>query len=103
MNNSQLLKGILEGCILIVLNKNSYYGYELAEELKRYGLCVTQGTLYPLLLRLESKDYVEPYYEDSEFGPKRKYYKITELGKKEIEIFLENFNEMKKFVERIID
>lgn len=102
MKSTQLLKGILEGCILIILNKKDYYGYELVEKLSEYNFSVTQGTLYPLLLRLEGQNLVEAYYEESEFGPKRKYYKITENGKKEIEDFIESYKKITDTVEGVL-
>ncbi len=49
---SQILKGILEGCILAIIRRRSVYGYELAETLKRYGLVVSEGSIYPALMRL---------------------------------------------------
>ena len=103
MENSQLLKGILEGCVLMVLSKKSYYGYELIEKLSEFNLSITQGTLYPLLLRLESKDLVVPFYEESDVGPKRKYYKITEKGNEEINFFLKDYSEIIKMVGKVID
>lgn len=103
MKSTQLLKGILEGCILIVLSKKDYYGYELVEKLSEYNFTVTQGTLYPLLLRLEGQELVEAYYEESYLGPKRKYYKITENGKREIEEFIDSYSQITNTVERVLN
>ena len=54
---SQMLKGTLEGCIMAIISRQPTYGYEIAEQLKNYGFGqIAEGTIYPLLLRLEKKD-----------------------------------------------
>ena len=76
---SQMLKGTLEGCILAVIGKKETYGYEISEQLMEYGFGkITEGTIYPLLLRLEKNELVTATYKASDIGPKRKYYELTE-------------------------
>ena len=61
------------------------YGYEITEQLSNYGLdMVAQGTIYPLLMKLEKENLVTSYLKESNFGPPRKYYSITEEGNKYI-------------------
>ena len=78
---SQLLKGILDGCVLAVIEKETVYGYELSKKLQKVGLNdVSEGTIYPVLLRLQKNGYIVGEMRQSESGPNRKYYTITESG-----------------------
>lgn len=102
-DKSQLLKGVLEGCILkIIKHKGEAYGYEIVTELREYGFgqC-TEGTIYPLLTRIEKKRLLKSIKKESPFGPMRKYYLLTELGEKELEEFYDVWIEFKGFVEKI--
>lgn len=78
--NPQLKKGVLELCVLSQLTKRDKYGYELTEELSG-KMSVATGTLYLVLKRLKEEDYVDTYLVESEEGPARKYYHITEKGR----------------------
>ncbi|WP_332649292.1 PadR family transcriptional regulator [Lysinibacillus sp. 54212] len=79
---SQLLKGILDGCVLAVIENETVYGYELSEKLQKAGLKdVSEGTIYPVLLRLQKNQYIEGEMRPSESGPNRKYYSLTSQGK----------------------
>ena len=85
INTSQILKGTLEACILKLIKNKDMYGYEITEQLSNYGLdMVAQGTIYPLLMKLEKENLVTSYLKESNFGPPRKYYSITEEGNKYI-------------------
>ena len=78
---SQLLKGILDGCVLAVIEKETVYGYELSEKLQRSGLKdVSEGTIYPVLLRLQKNGFIVGEMRPSESGPNRKYYSLTDKG-----------------------
>ncbi len=102
-DKSQLLKGVLEGCILkIVMCKGETYGYEIVTELRNYGFgqC-TEGTIYPLLARLEKKDLLKSKKQKSPYGPQRKYYSLTEKGCDELEEFYGTWITFKNFVEKI--
>lgn len=80
---SQMLKGTLSGCILAIISRRETYGYEIAETLSAYGFGrIAEGTIYPLLLRLEKNGFVITQYRASELGPQRKYYSLTPLGRK---------------------
>lgn len=92
---SQMLKGILEGSILRVISCKETYGYEISEELKKYGFSkISEGTIYPLLLRLERNNLIVAEYRESSGGPKRKYFSITAEGTKELDEFFLNWQEM---------
>lgn len=99
---SQLLKGTLEGCILAIISKNATYGYEISRQLGEYGFgSIAEGTIYPLLLRLEKNKLVTAVYRQSELGPKRKYYLLTDKGRTQLEQFAENYRELSAAVERL--
>ena len=78
--NAQLKKGALELCVLSQLVKGDKYGYELTEKISA-EMSIAGGTLYPILRRLKEEDYVTTYLVESESGPARKYYSLTEKGK----------------------
>ena len=78
--NAQLKKGALELCVLSQLVKGDKYGYELTEKISA-EMSIAGGTLYPILRRLKEEDYVTTYLVESESGPARKYYGLTEKGK----------------------
>ncbi len=79
----QVRKGVLELCILNALAERERYGYELVKTLVAIpGLGVTEGTLYPLLSRLRVQGYVSARLEESSEGPARKYYALTEEGRR---------------------
>lgn len=82
--NSQLKRGTLELCVLSILNDSDCYGYELVNKISQC-MQVTEGTIYPLMKRLKESDTIDSYIVESQEGPPRKYYKITETGKAELE------------------
>ena len=85
MFNRELVKGSTSLLLLQLLDERDMYGYELVKELeKRSGneFSVKEGTLYPALHKLEKQEYIECYWQEQEKGPARKYYHITEPGKK---------------------
>ena len=77
---AQMRKGILEFCILSLIDKKEMYVSDLIEELKKGKLDVVEGTLYPLLTRLKNGEFLAYRWEESTSGPPRKYYQITEKG-----------------------
>lgn len=77
---SQMKKGILEFCILSIINKNEVYPSEVIEELKKSELIVVEGTIYPLLTRLKNAEILTYRWQESTSGPPRKYYSITKKG-----------------------
>lgn len=78
--NAQFKKGALELCVLSQLTKGDKYGYELTERLSE-EMSIAAGTLYPILKKLRDELYVETYLVESEGGPARKYYHLTEKGR----------------------
>lgn len=77
---SQMRKGYLEYCILLILRKKPAYASDIISELKEAKLIVVEGTLYPLLTRLKNGELLDYRWEESTQGPPRKYYEMTDLG-----------------------
>jgi PadR family transcriptional regulator, regulatory protein PadR len=77
---SQMRRGILEFCIVSLLADHEIYTAELIERLKAADLIVTEGTLYPLLNRLQKAELLQYRWAESESGPPRKYYSLTKAG-----------------------
>ena len=95
MIQSQMLKGTLEGCILEIVRRLEIYGYEISQELKRYGFGeISDGTIYPLLMRLEKNGCITATYRSSAAGPRRKYYAITQEGDSQLRQFRASWGEL---------
>lgn len=95
MDESQLLKGILEGCVLKVISKEETYGYDIIVKLVEAGFTgIIEGTLYPILTRLEKKEYIQCRRAKSPLGPTRKYYTITNNGIKHLVEYTKMYKEI---------
>ena len=77
--NTQFKKGALELCVLSQLVRGDKYGYELTERIS-VEMSIAGGTLYPILRKLKDDDYVTTDLVESESGPARKYYRLTDKG-----------------------
>ena len=91
-------KGILEYCILSIIDKHECYASDIIEEMKKARLIVVEGTLYPLLTRLKNSGLLNYKWEESKSGPPRKYYSLTEDGKRFIGDLTETWDELSKAV-----
>ena len=92
---SQLLKGILDGCVLAIIEKEPVYGYELSRKLQDIGLAdVSEGTIYPVLLRLQKNQLIIGEMKPSGSGPNRKYYSLTTAGKETLTVISEEWNQL---------
>ncbi len=78
---AQMRKGVLEYCILSILANNDAYASDIINELKDARMIVVEGTLYPLLTRQKNSGLLSYRWEESQQGPPRKYYTLTEKGK----------------------
>jgi len=77
---AQMRKGVLELCILAIIEEDEVYSKDIADRLKDNDLIVVEGTLYPLLARLKNDGLLDYSWRESNSGPPRKYFKITDLG-----------------------
>lgn len=103
MDNAQLLKGILEGCVLVVIARGETYGYEILGELEKTGFTeISEGTLYPLITRLEKNKYIKCRRAKSPLGPMRKYYSITPDGKTALEDFKKRYISLNNSVQNLL-
>jgi len=100
--NVQLKKGVLELCVLSILSRKECYGYELVSEISK-NIEISDGTIYPLLRRLNAEGYFTTYLQESTEGPPRKYYKITELGLRTNEELKEEWLKLQRGINNIIE
>ncbi len=98
---SQMRKGILEYCTLLVLNHRSAYVSDIIESLKESHLIVVEGTLYPLLTRLKNAGLLTYRWEESTQGPPRKYYDLTPEGQSFLGELEESWEELNSVVNYI--
>jgi PadR family transcriptional regulator PadR len=77
----QLKKGVLELCVLALLSREDGYAYDIASQLAK-GIDMGEGTIYPLMRRLQADGLVSTYLQESDAGPPRKYYRLTAAGRK---------------------
>lgn len=82
--NTQYKKGVLELCILSLLNRSDRYGYDVSELLSK-RIDIADGTVYPILRKLKSEGLVTTYLSEDSGGPPRKYYTMTSLGRTEFQ------------------
>jgi PadR family transcriptional regulator, regulatory protein PadR len=92
----QMRKGLLEFCILHIIARGEVYASDMIEELTEAKMIVVEGTLYPLLNRLKNASLVSYKWVESESGPPRKYYSITEEGKAFLETLDETWDSLVK-------
>lgn len=101
-DKSQMMRGTLEGCILKIISQRTTYGYEILEYLKHIGFRdIAEGTIYPLLLRLEKQGSVCSELRPSPLGPRRKYYTITVEGEAYLSAFEACWRQMREALERL--
>jgi PadR family transcriptional regulator PadR len=98
---AQMRKGILEYCILSVLSRNSCYASDIIKELKEAEVIVVEGTLYPLLTRQKNAGLLSYRWEESQQGPPRKYYELTEAGRTHLADLDNSWQELVESVNRI--
>ena len=91
--HDQMMKGLLDGAIIGLISQGETYGYEILEKLKENDFPeISDGSIYPVLLRLDKKGYVSTRMIKSDTGgPKRKYYSITDEGLEELKLFNEKW------------
>lgn len=104
MEESQLLRGVLEGCVLAIIQRGETYGYEILTELTQSGFeGLMEGTLYPILTRLEKKRLIACRKEKSPFGPIRKYFSVTEAGAAYLASFRDSYRKISRSAEMVLN
>ncbi|MDX8046224.1 PadR family transcriptional regulator [Gracilibacillus sp. S3-1-1] len=103
MSTTQMLKGIIDGCLLAIIKNKETYGYEMAEKLEEYGFdSFSEGTIYPLLMRMQKEKLVSSTLKKSTAGPRRKYYSLTEKGELELENFMKRWEQLQSNVNNVL-
>jgi PadR family transcriptional regulator PadR len=100
--NSQFNKGVIEMCVLALVSKRDFYGYELVDTISK-RIEISEGTIYPILRRLTQEKYFDTYLQESSEGPPRKYYRMTSLGKKETEKMMKEWKQFTMSVNAILN
>jgi PadR family transcriptional regulator PadR len=98
---AQMRKGVLEYCILSILDKKEAYASSILEELKAANMIVVEGTLYPLLIRQKNQGLLSYRWEESTQGPPRKYYCITDKGRQQLAEMDTAWNEIVETIKTI--
>lgn len=100
---SQLLRGVLDICLLAVIEQQPAYGYEMTKRLDARGLSIVgEGTIYPLLGRLERDGLVETYRSASNGGPPRKYYRASPEGQRALAAGVTAWRETRDAVDAVL-
>lgn len=87
-NITEMLKGVLEGCVLEIISRGETYGYEITQQLRELGFTdVVEGTVYTITMRLEKNNLVNITKKASTKGPPRKFYTLNATGQEQLETF----------------
>ncbi|AZV43881.1 PadR family transcriptional regulator [Peribacillus asahii] len=99
--DKEIMKGSIDILLLSIVNTRDMYGYEMVKTLKENSnelYNMSEGTLYPALKRLENKNWLQSYWNNPEAGARRKYYRITDDGKKELERKLQEWKKVNNLI-----
>jgi len=99
---AQMRKGVLELCILSIIEEDEVYPKTIVDRLKANDLIVVEGTLYPLLTRLKNDGLLDYTWRESSGGPPRKYFKITDLGRQFLEVLSTSWNQLVQSVAQTV-
>jgi PadR family transcriptional regulator PadR len=98
---SQMRKGILEYCILSIINRQEVYTSDILEALREANLLVVEGTLYPLLSRLKNNGLLKYRWQESTDGPPRKYFTLTDEGQAMLNALNDEWSDISKAIKKI--
>lgn len=102
--STQLLKGVLDMCLLALIAEEPSYGYEMVAKLERRGLeLVSEGSIYPLLSRLQKRGLIEGYFVESATGPPRKYYRIAPNGSEQLAEWTDEWRRLSQGVGAVLN
>jgi len=100
--NAQYKKGVLDLCVLSLLYKRDCYGYEISDYLSNH-IDIADGTVYPLLRKLKADGLLTTYLQEESGGPPRKYYKLTDLGRKTFKNDRAEYLEFARAIENLLE
>jgi len=101
---AQLRKGTLEYCVLALLQEEERYGFDLVKALGEVeDMATPQGTVYPLLARLRRDGLVSSEWQESSAGPPRRYYRLTAKGRRDLDLFIDEWQRFKASVDHFME
>jgi len=101
-SRAQMRKGLLEFCILLIIQDNDVYASDILQRLKEADLLVVEGTLYPLLSRLRTQGLVSYDWRESKSGPPRKYYRLTKEGKAALQDLVQTWQSLSTSIHSLL-
>ncbi len=103
-HTTQLLHGVLDMCLLSLIDEEASYGYEMVSKLRERGLgMASEGSIYPLLSRLQKQGMIEGYLVQSSEGPARKYYRMSDIGRETLDQWLGEWDEFRSSVDEVLN
>ncbi len=99
---TNLRKGVLENCVLALIDGERRYGVDLSRRLTALGLIASEGTLYPLLARMRETGLVETEWIESDEGRPRRYYELTAAGRERLAEFRTMWAPLRDAVDAIL-
>lgn len=103
-HTTQLLHGVLDMCLLSLIDEEASYGYEMVNKLKERGLdLASEGSIYPLLSRLQKQGLIEGYLVQSPAGPARKYYRMSDDGREILSRWRREWREFSAAVDAVLE
>jgi PadR family transcriptional regulator PadR len=100
--NTQFKKGVMELCVLALLNKKDCYGYDVSEYISKV-IDISDGTIYPILRKLKNDGLVSSYLSEISGGPPRKYYSLTDIGREKYKNLKQEWNSFANSVMTILE
>lgn len=102
--STQLLHGVLDMCLLSIIDEEASYGYEMVRKLQERGLhLASEGSVYPVLSRLQKQEMIEGYLVQSSEGPARKYYRMSKAGRTALQQWRNDWVGFRDSVDGVID
>lgn len=101
-SKAQMRKGTLEFCIMLIISRGEVYASDILQQLKAADLLVVEGTLYPLLSRLKTQGFLLYSWKESNAGPPRKYYSLTDKGKTSVKMLTDNWLTLADSINQLI-
>ena len=100
--NAQVKKGVLKLCVLALLERRNWYGYEISDYLTRL-IDIADGTVYPLLRKMKADGLLATYLQEESGGPPRKYYSLTALGRETLRAEREDYLAFSRTVNKLLE
>jgi len=99
---TELSRGVVEHCVLALISDEESYAFDIVRALGEQGLVTSEGTMYPLLARLRRDGLAATTWRESEAGPPRRYYRITDEGRRVLSAFVANWNGFRNAVDALM-